>query len=421
MFKLSRSSTRILLLLVCGLLICFGLMHWLLGVYRHNAPRKMPVGRVVRRINHAVILARALPFKKRHQALEHPYTNWMHLKLSSKPYREERRVYAFTPKAFKHLIMIGRHKRFQRFSILIKDNLWLNVLLFHMRKNLTLQISLLLALVLLFISMITMCLLAISRIALPYENFANAVKQAASEPGANKLVLSGPPLLQEAKTAMNEMQLRFANLLKDRTQLLAAISHDLRTPITRLKLRAESFEEQPYYDKVVDDLNEMEQMIQSVLAFAQDNSREESTTRLDLVALLESQVNDNQDAGFSVSFNSDVDKLAIQGRLLSLKRAFSNVINNGIKYGHEVSVSCTVEEDHVNVTFDDKGPGIPEHELERVFEPFYRVEPSRSRQTGGTGLGLVVAREVIRQHEGEITLTNLPEGGLRVLVCLPLA
>ncbi|MCK4608725.1 MAG: HAMP domain-containing histidine kinase [Gammaproteobacteria bacterium] len=210
------------------------------------------------------------------------------------------------------------------------------------------------------------------------------------------------------------------NLLHDRTQMLAAISHDLRTPITRLKLRVEYLQDSEQYQKILADLDEMEAMLTAVLSFARDDARHDNTEHFDLNALLDSVCNDMSDTGFAVTYNGGEKRLPFTGDINNLKRAFSNLIGNAVKYGGQADVRLYCGDKQIKIEIDDRGPGIPDTDLERVFTPFYRVEQSRSRETGGTGLGLTVARDIIRSYNGEIELRNLSQGGLRVKVMLRL-
>jgi signal transduction histidine kinase len=225
--------------------------------------------------------------------------------------------------------------------------------------------------------------------------------------------ITGPREVMAAANAFNRMQARIRRFIEDRTQMIAAISHDLRTPITRLKLRAEFIEDDEQRLKILADLDEMESMISSTLAFARDDSARETKVLVDLVGVLVDLCDQ-----FRVAFDGP-DELAMTLGANGIKRAFANLIENACKYGGGARVKLTTDDDHVSVTIDDDGPGIPVAELENVFAPFYRVESSRNRETGGTGLGLAVARSAVRANGGDITLANRQGGGLTVTVTLP--
>ena len=201
-------------------------------------------------------------------------------------------------------------------------------------------------------------------------------------------------------------------MVRDRTQMLAAISHDLRTPITRMKLRAQFVGDEEAKQKLITDLEEMELMVNETLSFAREDSTSEEKTRLDLVSLLKSICDEMHDMGHQVSFECAVHRIPFWGRRSALKRALTNLINNAIRYADNVTVSVQYQYHRAVITVEDDGPGIAENELEQVFEPFYRGEHSRSRDTGGVGLGLAVTHDIIKAHHGEVYLQNRPEGGL---------
>ncbi|HTZ76589.1 MAG TPA: ATP-binding protein [Stellaceae bacterium] len=228
----------------------------------------------------------------------------------------------------------------------------------------------------------------------------------------------GAPEVRAATRAFNEMRQRLKRLIADRTQMLAAISHDLRTPLTRLRLRAEFVEDPQLQEKMLADLAEMEAMVASTLAFAKNDMQSEPREAIDLAALLQSLSEDMTDCGQSVSYDGPVHA-TVQARPLALRRSLMNVLNNAVNYGTAARIRLSRGDGGAVVEIDDDGPGIPPEEQEEVFSPYYRLERSRNRETGGTGLGLSIARGIIRAEGGDIELANRPEGGLRVRVSLP--
>jgi signal transduction histidine kinase len=224
--------------------------------------------------------------------------------------------------------------------------------------------------------------------------------------------------IQETIQAFNRMRARLERFVQDRTHMLAAISHDLRTPITALRVRAELIDEAETRDKILATLDEMQRMTEATLAFVRAEATQEETRLLDLDALVESVCDDLSDTGKDVTF-SGPGKTPYRCRSVSLKRAFSNLIENAVTYGQQARVTLTEEREALHITIDDDGPGIAASDMERVFEPFVRLETSRSRDTGGVGLGMAIARSIVRGHGGDITLENRQAGGLRVLVRLP--
>ncbi|KAA0587986.1 signal transduction histidine kinase [Azospirillum lipoferum] len=268
-------------------------------------------------------------------------------------------------------------------------------------------------------------LLAARRAAAPLAGFAAAAERLSIDGHADPLTEEGPRELRAATRAFNRMQARLARFVTDRTQMLAAIGHDLRTPITRLRLRAELVDDPEMQRRMLADLDEMEAMISATLAFARDDAQREPRGRFDLADLLQSLCDDRVDSGHRALYDGPAHVVA-EGRPVALRRALANLMDNAIKYGGGFTVRLETGADgasqHRNalIHIDDDGPGIPEAEFEKVFAPFYRLERSRSRDTGGVGLGLSTARSIIRGHGGDVTLANRGGGGLRATVTLPL-
>lgn len=254
----------------------------------------------------------------------------------------------------------------------------------------------------------------------PLSVFALAAERLGVDVNAAPLPEGGPSEVQRATHAFNTMQTRIQRFIQDRTQMLAAISHDLRTPITRLRLRAEFVDDDVQREKMLSDLEEMESMIGSTLTFARDDAANEPVASVDIAAIVASLCGDNRAAGRNVSY-SGPDSLELFARPLAFKRAINNFVDNAVKYGKLAHVSLVPGYEELSIYIDDEGPGIPPSERERVFAPFIRLESSRSRETGGTGLGLTIARNAIRSMGGDVELSNRAEGGLRVAVTLPIA
>ena len=219
-------------------------------------------------------------------------------------------------------------------------------------------------------------------------------------------------------TAFNDMQDRLTRFVRDRTRMLAAISHDLRTPITSLRLRAEFIEDEENRDRIIETLDEMAAMTAAALSFARNEAHAEPSDPTNLTALLTALAGDQQDMGHDVDVTSS-ERIVLTCKPVALKRAFRNLIENGVRYGEAVTVSIEDTGSNVVVRIKDKGPGIPEDQLADVFEPFVRLEESRSEETGGIGLGLAITRSIIHAHGGTITLKNRPTGGLEAEVRLP--
>jgi signal transduction histidine kinase len=220
--------------------------------------------------------------------------------------------------------------------------------------------------------------------------------------------------------AFNRMQERLRRFLDDRTRMLAAVSHDLRTPITSLRLRAEFVEDDETRARILATLDEMQAMVEATLAFAREEARSEPTRIVDLAALVESTAADLADLGAAIEV-APAERLPYGCRPVALRRALRNLLENAVRYGERCHVRLEHDRSEVRIIIEDEGPGIPEDQQGRVFEPFVRLEESRSAETGGIGLGLAIARSIARAHGGDIRLQNLPGRGLRVSLSLPSA
>ena len=266
---------------------------------------------------------------------------------------------------------------------------------------------------------------AVRRLLVPVRTLAIAAERLGRDvANAPDLPERGPSELVTAAIAFNTMAARIRRFVEDRTFLLTAIGHDLRTPITRLKLRAEYMEDDEQRMKMLADLDEMEAMVAATLVFGRDVTSSETVTRLDLPILLRTILDEAADGDpehQETLAYAGPEHLPIRARPLFLKRALTNLIGNALKYGDAARVSLSQPQKQlVQIDIDDNGPGIAREQQESVFEPFHRLETSRSRETGGSGLGLSIARNIIRAHGGDILLLNRPGGGLRASVSLPI-
>jgi len=250
----------------------------------------------------------------------------------------------------------------------------------------------------------------------------NALADAADELGRNihrpPLEVKGPLEVARAARAFNTMQARLAGYIRDRTRVLAAMSHDLKTPVTRLRLRAELLEDPQLRAKFTRDLDEMESMVGATLDFLRGQESGERVQPVDVTALLESLQADMAEMRGPVRIEGSA-KTPYPGRPQALKRCLANLLENSVKYGKSARVVVDDSDARLEIRIQDEGPGLPETELEKVFQPFYRVEGSRSRESGGTGLGLTIARGIAEAHGGALDLRNRPEGGLEAVLALP--
>jgi signal transduction histidine kinase len=260
----------------------------------------------------------------------------------------------------------------------------------------------------------------VRRITRPMAALAAAAERLGRGQVVPALAENGPLDIRQATRAFNRMRGRLQRFVQDRTRKLAAISHDLRTPITTLRLRAEFVEDEETRAKILETLDEMQRITEATLAFAREEAAAEDTRTVDLAALVDSVCADLADLGQDVTFGGP-ERAPYACRPVSLKRAVRNLVENAVAYGERARVTLEQTAGSFRIVIEDDGPGIPEAEFERVFAPFVRLEESRSPETGGIGLGMAIARSIVRGHGGDITLMNRPEGGLRAVIHLPLA
>ncbi|WP_246103755.1 ATP-binding protein [Swaminathania salitolerans] len=266
------------------------------------------------------------------------------------------------------------------------------------------------------------------RLIAPVSTLAHAATALGRDVNTQPLPETGPTEIRKAALAFNTMAARIRRFVTDRTLMLTAIGHDLRTPITRLKLRAEFIDDDELRLKFLSDLDEMETMVAATLAFGRDSAMQEPMGALDLGALLQTIADEAAEAmpdlAERIAYHAPDSAIRIKARSLALKRALTNLVMNALKYGGSATISVSFDrggesENMIRIVVDDSGPGLPEDDLERMFEPFTRAETSRNRETGGTGLGLAIARSTIRGQGGEVLLRNRPGKGLRAIVTLP--
>jgi len=270
----------------------------------------------------------------------------------------------------------------------------------------------------LLVAVVAITLVAVRWVTRPLKTLAEAADTLGADIDRPPLDENGPLEVSRAARAFNTMQQRLATFIRDRTRVLAAMSHDLKTPITRLRLRAELLDDAQLQAKFIGDLEEMESMVGATLDFMRGLESREPAQPLDIMAMLESLQEDAQELGGKVAIEGGAQR-PYHGHPQALKRCLANLIGNAVQYGKAATIRVTDTADRLQIFIRDEGPGIPESELERVFEPFHRLEASRSRDTGGTGLGLSIARNVARAHGGDIVLRNVPEGGLEAMLTLP--
>ncbi|WP_248920308.1 ATP-binding protein [Pseudomonas entomophila] len=259
---------------------------------------------------------------------------------------------------------------------------------------------------------------ATRQLANPLQRFASAARRFGGDLQAPPIVVEGPEEIRQAIIAFNTMQAQIQHFLRERTHLLAAISHDLRAPLTRMRLRSEFMEDTDHQRKLVSDVDEMQTMINAALAFFREGTQLEQRTAYDLAELLQTLVDDYRDQQVAVEYSGPAH-LVHDGRPLATKRVIVNLLENAVKYARDPQIALSRSAHLIVIEVSDRGPGIPDEALERVFDPFYRLEGSRNRDTGGVGLGLSAARASVREQGGELTLRNRNGAGLVARVELP--
>ena len=280
------------------------------------------------------------------------------------------------------------------------------------------QGQLLITLMLSILAITPLAWLFARRLAAPISAFATAAERLGRDPRAPPLEVGGSSEVMAAAEAFNRMQERLRRYVEDRTAMVGAIAHDLRTPLTRLRFRIEAAPDE-IRSKLAADIDQMDAMISATLGFVRDATRAGPREKLELSSLIESVLDEAAETGADATALPS-ERLVVEGDPVALRRLAANLVENALKYGVRARGRVFAEDGHAVIEIDDDGPGIASEEQERVFEPFYRGEPSRSRETGGAGLGLAVVRSIARAHGGDVALRNRAGGGLTARVTLPL-
>ena len=307
-------------------------------------------------------------------------------------------------------------------SIRLEGGNWLNVRTMFQRPGVQWSPRALLPLVLMLAAVALVAGVTARRIVGPMRALAAGAERLGRGLDAAPLALTGPTEVQEATQAFNRMQARLTRLIAERTRMLAALSHDLRSPLTAMRLRVELLAEDEDSTRLKALVEEMQAMVEQTLDFARAAAQGaaaqgEAVQEVNLAALLAALVSD---AGEGRATLAASDPVRVNLRPTAIRRALRNLIDNALRYGTRAEVALVRQGGEAVITIADHGPGLPEDQLEAVFEPFVRGEASRSRATGGVGLGLAIARSIARAQGGEVTLANRPEGGLLATLRLPL-
>lgn len=304
-----------------------------------------------------------------------------------------------------------------RLSVRLSDGRWLNVAARNDRPDFRLPPAILGTILLSLVLIMGTLWLGLRRITGPLRRLAEAAEDFGIDSNAPAMSAGGPAEVQALSDALGRMQTRISAMVADRTRMLAALGHDLRSPITALRVRAEMVDDDETRERMVASLDEMRDMVEATLAYARGVSTDQPTETVDLALLLSDLTVELMETGPEISVvKADIVSLPL--RRTPIRRALRNLMENAQRYGGQVEVSLRDGPLTAEILIDDFGPGIPEDHLETVFDPYARLETSRSSDTGGIGLGLPIARAILRAHAGDVRLSNRSEGGLRAVVWL---
>ena len=416
MMKMTSYVRNTLWSVIAGNIIVF-IIAIVLYQYQLQMHRPRITHTMLENIAHDIKPLQTLAVERLITVLHKHHRPWLRLSLSAQPkFQRYQSATIKPPELLEHFT----HQGVVQWSMPLAQNQWLNVRIkppqrYDMMSWLSFVVLTLAWIAALFL----LNLWAVKRLVRPMDMLKQSLDYAQDQQIWQAIPLAGDPEQRAIIKRINTLQAKVSKLLEHRTHMLAAISHDLRTPLTRLKLRVEYLEDSKHYQKLLQDIADMEMMIRETLDYFRDSHSPEPLQRFDLVAMLASVCDDNRDMGVSITLSSDYKKCIYNGQLNLLRRAITNIINNAHYYGSSVTVNLSATEQTIAIIIEDNGKGLSEDELDQVFKPFYRAEGSRSRETGGTGLGLSIAQEIIQAHNGQIQLQNRPQGGLSVVIELP--
>ncbi len=313
-----------------------------------------------------------------------------------------------------------RHPNAFFLAVRLHDSSWIILTAFERLWGLHRPAEIGLHLAFFAVSSVIVTILATRRLARPIQHFTAATRRFGADPKAPPMLASGPREMRDAAHSFNAMQTRIQKFMADRTMMLAAISHDLRTPLTRMRLRGELIDDPEQQARLFRDVDEMHAMIDAALAFFRDDVRIEEVTSFDVAELARTIVDDFGDQGIEVVYVGP-EHLRHAGRPFALKRALTNLVDNATRYASATEIDLGNIAQGIAISVRDRGPGIPAESINDMFLPFHRLEKSRDRATGGVGLGLAAAQAIARDHGGDIVLRNRALGGLEAVLNLPAA
>ncbi|MBB4303949.1 signal transduction histidine kinase [Rhodobium orientis] len=324
------------------------------------------------------------------------------------------------PRGMHQRMMAGFAPMQMQISVRLATGGWLNMATRVRHPGLQRPPGFLLTTVLSVVGVVAALWFGLSRITGPLRRLAVAADRLGRGEELPPLPTSGPREVRALSEAFGDMQGRLTRLISDRTRMLAALGHDLRSPITALRLRAEMVDDAETHERMVAILDEMQEMVEATLAYARGIASDEETETVDFTALVSDLAAEVSETGHPVSVEPG-PSLPVRLRRTAMRRALRNIFENAQRYAGGAAVRLDAADGNARLVVMDDGPGIAADALEQVFDPFVRLEASRSRETGGTGLGLSIARDILRAHGGDITLANRAEGGLAATVVVPLA
>jgi len=309
--------------------------------------------------------------------------------------------------------------RVMRVSVQLEDGRWLNSWMRIRPGGIGALVSIIAQTVILYGVLMLALFLFVRRVSRPLRSLTGAVREFTDSDDDAPVAVEGPRDVASLIEAFNAMRVRIAGMLGEKDYMLGAIGHDLRTPLAALRIHAENVPDESERMRMVETITDMTETLDDILSLARLGRPNAQSEMLDLTALVDSAIEDFRDVGADVSLE-DGERLVVNGRSNLLKRAIRNLIDNAVRYGEAATVRVRQDGGRALIEIDDNGPGIDAAALETVFEPFARLEGSRNREQGGSGLGLALARAIVHEHGGVLTIENLADGGLRARLSLPL-
>ncbi len=398
-------------------LVTVHILTFVLHIKNHQAQEEKQYRQtLIQEVMNIIHMIQATPTPELERAIKTLDTSRVTVSVTDKPLHSHQ-VTNLTYWYINHLVKDG--KSILALSLLLPDNRWCNVKA-NIHKTLITWSQLISFLTEIGIGLfIFFYAWSINRYTRPLKEFQRAAEKLGVSFNTTKLEeFKGPKIVRETSEALNTMQRRIQELINDRTLMLAAISHDLRTPLTRLKLRANFFKDNELKQKTIHDLDIMEAMIKDILRFSKNENEDEEKRKLDLNSFIQTICDELSDLGFSITYHTTKSRSPCFVKKNKLRRGLINIIENAVKYGKHATISMTKQDSSYAIVVKDEGPGIDKKEIENVFRPFYRLDQSRNRNIAGTGLGLSIAQSAVIAHGGTITLNNM-HSGLKVTIVLP--